>query len=90
MELEETFYHVSSDMDEVEVCVVMKMDCDCVDNCHCPLTFAFNLTLTVTGRVILCSYTVKKSCMLSVSGVYRDFSWCVSLWWSVILKAERT
>lgn len=60
MELEETFYHVSSDMDDVEVCVVMRMDCDCVDNCRCPLIFAFDLTLTVTGRVILCSYTVKK------------------------------
>ena len=69
MDLEKTLYHVTNDMDEVEVCAVMNMSCDCVDNCHCPLSFPFKLTLTMTGRVYgvpieCCSYCVQH-CIIS-------------------------
>ena len=49
MELENTFYNVSDDVDEVEVCAVIRMACDCYDSCDCPITFSFNVTLTVKG-----------------------------------------
>lgn len=53
VELENTFYNVSDDMDVVEVCAVIRMACDCYDSCDCLLTFPLNVSLTVKGIVIV-------------------------------------
>ena len=71
VKLENTFYNVNDDMDEVEVCAVIKMACNCY-SCGCPITFSINVTLTVKGIYSYCVHIshcllIYKLCFL-VSG----------------------